>query len=115
MRQSLKDFICEWNRAHWSLFFAVQEAPVVERPVSVEIRYETTSYQNFCANKQWNSLKSLVETISNGLMFVASSEEFFKRGIVEIKIASADYGYREELIVEVLRWIGEESFPKIEE
>ena len=113
MRQSLKDFICEWNRAHWHFFFAMQEAPVVERPVSIEIRYWAVDYQDF-STEQWNLLKNLVEENPHGMMYISSNEDFFKRGVVEIKITSANHEYREDLVVETLRRIGEEFSPKTE-
>lgn len=111
MKQTLEDFILEWNRSHDRFFFSIQENPSTGRPNGVEIRYSAAKYQNFVSNNNWNKLKDTIEAKSHGTMFVVSDEYLFERGIIEIKVASANHNYQEYLIIGALRWVGEEFFP----
>ena len=111
MKQTLKDFILEWNGSHKHFNFSMQEAPGTGRPTEVEIRYQAAKYKDFLSAKNWLSLKDIVEAKSHGTMFVFTDECLFEYGIVEIKIASANHNYQERIVVGVLRWIYEEFFP----
>lgn len=114
MKQTLSDFICEWNQTHRRFIFSAAEAPMCDRPISVDIRYSAAKYQDFYSAKQWNSLTDLVEVKSHGTMYVTTDERLFERGIIEIKVASSNHNYEERLVIGVLRWIGEEFFPQPE-
>jgi len=112
MKQALKDFIFDWNKSHNRFIFSAQEAPATGRPTEVEIRYSAAKYQDFFSTDEWNRLKDVVEAKSHGTMYVVTDEYLFERGIVEIKVASSNHNYQERFIVGVLKWIGEEFFPK---
>lgn len=112
MRQNLSDFIAEWNKAHKRFTFSLQESPAVNRPTSVEVRYPAARYPDFFSSEIWEKFCDLVERRSRGTMYVATSERLFARGIVEIKIASQNHNFREHLVIDVLKWIGEKVFPK---
>lgn len=110
MKQTLNDFILEWNKPHIRFVFSAQGTSATGRPTEVEIRYSAAKYQNFFSTDKWNKLKDVVEAKSHGTMYVVTSEYLFERGIVEIKVASSNHNYQERLVVGVLRWIGEEFF-----
>ena len=107
MRQTLSDFILDWNKSHKSFTFSAPEAPGTGRPTEVKIRYSATKYQNFFSTEKWNKLKDVVEAKSHGTMYVVPDEHLFERGIIDIKVASANHNYQERYIVGVLRWIYE--------
>lgn len=81
------------------------------RPVGVEIRYPAVEYQNFYSAREWDKLNYFVEARSHDTMYVVTDEHLFERGIIEIKIASANHNYQERCVVGTLRWICEEFFP----
>ena len=112
MKQTLGDFILDWNKSHNRFAFSAQDIPVTGCPTGVEIRYSAAKYQDFFSTEKWNKLKNAVEMRSHGTMYVVTDEHLFERGIVEIKIASSNHNYQERLVVGVLRWIGEEFFPE---
>ena len=107
MKQTLGDFILDWNRSHARFIFSAQEAPATGRPTEVEIRYSAAKYQNFFSTDKWNKLKDVVEAKSHGTMYVVTDEYLFERGIIEIKVASVNHNYQERFVVGVLRWIYE--------
>ena len=112
MKQSLKDFISDWNKSHNRFTFSANNEIITGRPTSVAIRYSAAKYQSFFSTDKWNKLKDVVEAKSHGTMYVVTDERLFERGIIEIKIASSNHNYQERLVVGVLRWIGEGFFPK---
>ena len=111
MKQTLGDFIFDWNKSHHRFVFSTQEVPATGRPTEVEIRYSAAKYQNVFSTDKWNKLKDVVEAKSHGTMYVVTDEYLFERGIIEIKVASSNHNYQERFIVGVLRWICEEFFP----
>ena len=115
MRQALSDFILEWNQSHKAFIFSAQEAPGTGRPTDVEIRYSAAKYQSFFSTEKWNKLKDVVEAKSHGTMFVVTDEYLFERGIIGIKVATANHNYQERLIVGVLRWVYGGLFPNAPE
>lgn len=112
MKQVLNDFILEWNQTHQHFTFSAQTAPMVNRPTSVEIRYPAVKYQKFLSDETWEKLCDLVEARSRNTMYVATNKHLFERGIIDVKIASQNHNFKENLIIAVLRWIGEEFFPQ---
>jgi len=113
MKQTLKDFVLEWNELHDRFVFSFQEAPGTSRPTEVGIRYSAAKYQDFFSTDKWNRLKDIVEAKSHGTMYVFTDEYLFERGIIDIKIASSNHNYQERLVTGVLRWIGEEFFMNV--
>lgn len=112
MKLTLNGFVQDWNNSHDRFTFLVLETPVINKPVSVEIRYPAVEYRRFYSTEKWNELNGFVDTLSRGTMFVVSNEYLFRRGIIEIKIASQNHNYRENHVICVLKWIGEELFPQ---
>lgn len=112
MKQTLKEFILDWNKSHRHFTFSANNSPITGRPLNIEIRYSAAKYQNFFCTNSWNKLKDVVEAKSHGTMYVVTDEHLFERGIVEIMVASSNHNYQERFIVGVLRWIGEDFFPK---
>ena len=110
MKQTLDDFILDWNKSHNRFIFSTQKAPITGRPTEVEIRYSAAKYQDFFSTDKWNELKDTVEAKSHGTMYVVTDEHLFERGIVEIKVASSNHNYEEQLVVGVLMWIGGDFF-----
>lgn len=108
--KGLNDFTIDWNKAHRSFFFTIQWAPVVGRPVNIEMRYSAVCYKNLYTTNDWNHLRAMVGLKSHNLMMVVSSEEAFSQGVVQIVISSANYDYNESLIVDALKWISRDFF-----
>lgn len=111
MNQTLKDFIVDWNESHNRFILSAQVDPARCRPVEVSIRYSAARYQDFYSTNKWNELRCLVEAKSHGTMYVVTDEYLFERGIIDIKVASSNHNYEEQLVVGVLMWIGEKFFP----
>ena len=86
--KGLNDFTIDWNKAHRSFFFTIQWAPVVGRPVNID----------------------MVDLKSHNLMMVVSSEEAFSQGVVQIVVSSANHDYSESYIVSTLEWISRDFF-----
>ena len=108
--KGLNDFTIDWNKAHRSFFFTIQWAPVVGRPVNIEMRYSAVCYKNLYTTNDWNHLRAMVGLKSHNLMMVVSSEEAFSQGVVQIVISSANHDYNESLIVDALKWISRVFF-----
>ena len=108
--KGLNDFTIDWNKAHRSFFFTVQWAPVIGRPVNIEMRYSAVCYKDFYTTNDWNHLRAMVGLKSHNLMMVVSSEEAFSQGVVQIVISSANHDYSESLIVDTLKWISIDFF-----
>ena len=114
MKQTLKDFILDWNKSHNRFSFWSQEIPGMDRPAEVGVRYSAAMYQDFYSTDEWNRLRDIIDAKSRGTMYVVSDEYLFERGIVDIKVASSNHNYQERHVIGVLRWIGEEFFFKQE-
>ena len=108
--KGLNDFTIDWNKAYRSFFFTIQWAPVVGRPVNIEMRYSAVCYKNLYTTNDWNHLRAMVGLKSHNLMMVVSSEEAFSQGVVQIVISSANHDYNESLIVDALKWISRDFF-----
>lgn len=106
-KQTLDKFISGWNKSRKHFTFSCQKIPVIERPAEVQIRYLTAKYREFLSIDKWVFLKDMVETHSHGTIYVSTDEDLFERGIIDIKVASANYNYQERLVIGVLRWIAE--------
>lgn len=107
----LKEFAAECNKKHRRFCFAVFGSK--NRATSIEIRYAPEKYRNFLSHESWEQLKKGVKTRSRSTLFVATDEDLFMNGIVEIKIASCSYRYREsDTAVGTIKWI-EDFFPPI--
>ena len=110
MKQSLREFVSDWNKSHNHFIFSVQEAPIAQLPISIEIRYTTAKYREILSATNWQKLRGAVEIRSHGTMHIVTDEHLFEHGIIEIKIGSMNHNYQEHIVVGVLRWIGEEFF-----
>ena len=110
MKQTLKDFILDWNKSHNRFSFWSQEIPDMDRPAEVGVRYSAARYQDFYSTDEWNRLRDIIDAKSRGTMYVVSDEYLFERGIIDIKVASLNHNYQERHVIGVLRWIGEEFF-----
>ena len=108
--KGLNDFTIDWNKAHRSFFFTVQWAPVVGRPVNIEMRYSAVCYRDLYTTDDWNHFKTMVGLKSHNLMMVTSSEEAFSQGVVQIVVSSANHDYNESYIVSTLEWISRDFF-----
>ena len=108
--KGLNDFTIDWNKAHRSFFFTVQWAPVVGRPVNIEMRYSAVCYRDLYTTDDWNHFKTMVDLKSHNLMMVVSSEEAFGQGVVQIVVSSANHDYSESYIVSTLEWISRDFF-----
>ncbi len=113
MKMVLTEFIREWNMAHKKVVFTRINS-ALGRANSIEIRISASTFKKSLTLKAWESLNDAVEERSHGTMMVATAFRHFERGIVEIKVASSNYNYKEEYIVSVLHWIGTELFPSDE-
>jgi hypothetical protein len=109
---SISEFVSKWNATHKRFTFSVCEIPVQGRPANVEIRYPAAKYQKFLSTDTWNELNNIVEMRSHHTMYVATNEKLFKRGIIEIKIASSNHNYQDRFVTSVLIWIAEHFFPQ---
>ena len=108
--KGLNDFTIDWNKTHRSFFFTIQWAPVVGRPVNIEMRYPAVCYKDLYTTNDWNHLRAMVGLKSHNLMMVVSSEEAFSQGVVQIVISSANHDYSESFIVDTLKWISRDFF-----
>ena len=108
--KGLNDFTIDWNKAHRSFFFTIQWAPVVGRPVNIEMRYTAVCYRGLYTTDDWIHFKTMVGLKSHNLMMVVSSEEAFSQGVVQIVVSSANHDYSESYIVSTLEWIGRDFF-----
>ncbi len=112
MKLTLKDFILDWNKSHNRFSFWFQEIPGTGRPAEVGVRYTAVKYRDFYSADEWNRLRDIVDARSHGTMYVVTDEYLYKRGIIDIKVASSNHNYQERHVIGVLRWIGEEFFSK---
>ena len=112
MKQTLQDCILDWNKSHNRFSFWSQEVPDTGRPTEVGVRYSAAKYQKFYSTDEWNRLRDIVDARSHGTMYVVTDEYLYKRGIIDIKVASSNHNYQERHVIGVLRWIGEEFFFK---
>ncbi len=112
LQQSLNDFVTSWNRNHLNVKFALVTMPVIERPVSVEVRFAADRYVKFISEEEYEKLKVKVAVTSKGTMFVATDYFLFARGIIEIKIASISDAYSINIVANTLKWVGDRFFPK---
>lgn len=110
MKQTLDDFILEWNKTHKKLFFSLQKAPAIDRPTEIGIRYSVAEYEDFLSSEQWGRLTFIVERKSHGAMYVSSDEMLFNSGIIDIAVSSANHNYQECYVISVLKWICEKFF-----
>ena len=108
MEQTLSGFVLNWNKTHENFTFSYNETPVTKRPTSIEVRYSACDYKDLYSYKAFSGLHDLVKEKSHDTMYIATDGNLFKRGIIEIKIASSNLGYREKYIVDALESIGEE-------
>ena len=112
MKLALKDFILDWNKSHNRFSFWFQEIPGTGRPAEVGVCYTAVKYRDFYSVDEWNRLRDIVDARSHGTMYVVTDEYLYKRGIIDIKVASSNHNYQERHVIGVLRWIGEEFFSK---
>jgi hypothetical protein len=115
MYQTLKDFVTNWNLKHKRFSYALFYGPGVNRPASVEVRYSAVKYRNFLyEDGTWETMRVLVEAKSHGTMFVITDEWLLQRGVLEIKVASHNHNFKDEYIIDTLRWLGEEFFGSLD-
>ena len=112
MKLTLEDFILDWNKSHNRFSFWFHGIPGTDRPTEVGVRYSAAKYQKFYSADEWNKLRDIVDARSHGTMYVVTDEFLYKRGIIDIKVASSNHNYQERHVIGVLRWIGEEFFSK---
>ncbi|MBP5647750.1 hypothetical protein J6X04_00435 [Candidatus Saccharibacteria bacterium] len=110
MNQTLNGFVHDWNKTHKYLNFSLNEAPVTDRPINVEIRYPAVKYKDVFSTETWYQLNDIVDAKSHGTMFIVTDEHLFEKGIIEAKIASLNHNYEDQRIASALTWIGEELF-----
>ena len=105
-------FVREWNKTHGGagVSFALCKIPETKRVASVEVRYRIPLN---CPDihEKWHLLNDVVGLKSHGIMKVATTEKMFRAGIIEMKVSSQSYKYRDTFIIDTLAWIGEGLFP----
>ena len=106
----LSDFLLEWNRTHELVSFLAYKIAGFSRPISVEIRYPEIEKFDFLHDDAWKNLNQMLKKKSNGLLCIATSEYLFKMGIMDIKIASKNIKYDPYIVMDALKWLGEEFF-----
>ena len=109
MKMVLTDFIRGWNATHKKVVFTRIDS-AIGCVNSIEIRFSANAFKKFLTREGWDKLSSAVEERSHGTMMVSTAFRHFVRGIVEIKVASSNYNFKEEYAVSVLNWIGTELF-----
>ena len=110
-QQALNDFILNWNRNHANVLFSMITAPVIGRPVSIEVRFSPERYQKFISEEMYDRLRTNIVNSSKGLMVLTTDYDLFRRGIIEFKVSSASGEYRESIIANSLDWVGGRFFP----
>lgn len=109
MKQTLEDFIEEWNATHKHFKFALNGVPTIR--LDVEIRCSVAKYREFFTIENWNILRDVIEAKSHGNMYIMDCEfGYFQHGCMQAVINSTNHNYDERLIVGALRWLGEEFF-----
>ena len=111
MAMTLSEYVREWNGANRKISYTVIES-AAGRPNSVEIRYSATKYRKRLTLEEWEKLCPLVEQVSRGTVYAATGFALFERGILELKVASLNYNYRDANVISALHWIGKELFPE---
>lgn len=112
MKQTLEGFILDWNQSHKHLVFSLAKSPVIDRPISVDIRYPAVKYRKVFTTENWRKLNDMVDAKSHGTMFITSNEYLFERGVINASIASQNHNYEDQRIAGTLIWISENMFPE---
>lgn len=108
MRQSLSNFVLDWNKSYEKFKFSYDETPVTKRPTRVEVRFSANEYENTYSHNAFSKLQDLVIKNSHDTMYIVTDRNLLRRGIIEIKIASEDTDYREAYVVDALESLGKE-------
>lgn len=112
-KQSLRDFVVEWNSAHKHEFiFTVIYAPVEERPVSILVRYNPKKYRQQARFAHWRVASYVEGLFFNKDQIMAVKDESYELGKITIDVHPCLVSYSEQKIIEVLKSIGEEFFTK---
>lgn len=111
MKQTLEDFINEWNATHSYFKFVLNGTPTIW--LNVEMRCSRTRYQEFLTAENWNKLSSVIEAKTHGNMYLIDyGIDYFEHGCMYAVINSLNHNYDERLIIGALRWLGENFFPR---
>ena len=111
MKQTLEDFIEEWNATHPYFKFALNGAPTIR--LYVEMRCSRARYQKFLTAENWSKLSDVIDAKTHGNMYLMDCGiDYFEHGCVHAVINSINHNYDERLIIGVLRWLGEQFFPQ---
>ena len=112
---SINDFVTNWNAVHGDICAYALGNLMLDKPLSISVRYPAVKYQHHYHNGSFDQLRDTVEFRSKGLMIIESSEEAYAKGCVEILIATMNHNYKEEIIEKTLCWIGSDFFDKLNE
>ena len=109
-KQTLQEFVFNWNKSHKRLNFLVNYIPVIDRPTSIEIRFSTVQYRKFLTTDMWEDFKEHVRYCSHNNMYVVTNQDLYEKGVINIAVASSNHNYRECFVVSVLKWMTEQFF-----
>lgn len=104
---TIKSFIGDWNRLHGDFMFSATYVPVSDRPDTITVRFDADKYQH--KKSEWYLVANSISERSKETMFLASNEYMLEKGIIRIEIACASKRYREQNIIETLRWLTKDA------
>lgn len=112
MKQSVLNFVEEWNKSHPKLTFVVAGAQSgnVYRATSISVRFPPAQYHHLYDVDVWRRMTVSCSQKSHHTIIAASDEDVFQDGILEFFVASQGHNYKEYYIIKVLKWLGEEFF-----
>lgn len=108
---TLQDFAIAWNAKHKKLNFGVVWPLGIDQPTSIEIRFSAMKNSEFFSLANWARFIDVVEHDSRGLVVVTTGYSLFRKGIIELKIASKNVNYDERIVLRMLRRMIEGFFP----
>ena len=114
-KQTLKEFIIDWNKTHQYFFsFTPIFTPVTERPIAIEVRFDPKKCRRESPyNNMWPEDYVYAKFFMNKerpFICVARNHDFFEMGIFSVEVLSCSPDYDEEKVVEILKGITEEYF-----
>lgn len=103
-RCSLEEFICGCNKRYPRFELTARLAPS-GRPNRIEVRFSPVEYHKFYDPDRWPNITANIKRRTKGATTVATSEEEFLLGIIDIDVNCWSPAYREHVLILALEWL----------
>ena len=77
----------------------------------IEIRFPATVYGTRISNQNFTDMTSVLLRRTSGTVVVSSTMELFQQGILSLKIAFMNHGYKEKKVMKALDLLVSEILP----